>query len=364
MDTLENITPDAPGSSQRTSPMRRTVSQQRIADELNVHVTLVSKVLNGRMGTSGVSPQLADRIRETARAMGYRKNQNAAALRAGRPQVVGAFIDRRMGSAGSGIIEDLVAGVAQGARDHQQRQIISFYDSVEDFERVARTFHAASVDGLIIAGLPSAELAAQIEEIQKRVVRVVTVFNDDLCPGVANITMSDAQVVYLAAQHLVDRGRRRVLHIGCSPRRTEGYLRALREAGIEPDPALIDIEHVEGELAYTREHGERAVRRALDAAVAFDAICAQSDMQAIGAMYALIRRGVQVPRDVMITGVDDSPLAQQAFIPLTSVNQCFERRGRLAVGLLNTQLDGGARGPVVVEPLLVVRQSTAGAVSE
>lgn len=337
--------------------MSSTISQQKIADELKVHVTLVSKVLNGRMGTSGVSPELAQRIRATAQAMGYRKNQNAAALRSGRHQVIAAYIDRRMGAAGSGIIEDLVAGISVGARDHQQRQIISFYDSVDDFRRIARSLNRGAVDGLVVAGLKSPELSDEVHRIQASGVPVATVFNDDLGEDVPNIKMHDAEIIRLATRHLIAQGRRRILHLSCSRAHEAGYVEALREAGLEVRPELIQYDFSD-EINFTREQGERAVRRAIDAGIGFDAVCAQSDTQAIGAMYVLIRQGLRVPEDVMITGVDDSPLAKQAFIPLTSVNQCFERRGRLAIDMLTTLIAGKEAPPVVVEPVLVPREST------
>ena len=338
--------------------MPRTISQKQIAEQLNVHVTLVSKVLNGRMGTSGVSDAMAERIRTTAREMGYRKNANAAALRSGRQQVIAAFIDRRIGAAGSGLIEDLIAGISDATGEFGQRQQISFFKSAQEFSDLARDLHPGAVDGLVMSCARPEGLAAELKRVQRLGIPVVSVYNGGVDPAVPNVEMNNARVIEVATTHLLQRGRRRVLHLSCSRPHEAGYHRALQQAGIPVDPALVRYDYREGQMNFTREQGEDAVRAALAEGVAFDAICAQSDTQAIGAMYALIREGRQIPRQVMITGVDDSPLAQQAFIPLTSVNQGFERRGRQAVALLSRLFSRQSIEPVVLEPRLSVRAST------
>ena len=331
-------------------------SQKSIAQRLNVHVTLVSKVLSGRMGTSGVSDEMAERIRETAREMGYQKNQNAAALRSGSQQVVAAFIDRRFGAAGSGLIEQIVAGISVGTRAHQQRQAISFYNSLEEFRMIAETLHPGAADGVIVTGVRDPGLPDEVLRLQAKGTPVVTVFNNELSSQIPNVKMSDEAIGKLATQHLIERGRRRILHVSCSREREAGYFEALAEADIARDPMLV---HYENRYSnYTRAMGERAVQQAFAEGVEFDAVSAQSDTQALGAMYALIRRGVRVPEDVMITGVDDSPLAREAYVPLTSVNQRFEERGKMSVSLLSKLILGEPAKVAVVAPKLSIREST------
>ena len=338
--------------------MPKTISQKQIADELNVHVTLVSKVLNGRMGTSGVSDAMAERIRATAREMGYRKNANAAALRSGRQQVIAAFIDRRIGAAGSGLIEDLIAGISDATGDSGQRQLISFFKTPEEFTTLARDLHPGAVDGLVMSCARPDGLAPELRRIQKVGIPVVSVYNGGVDPAVPNVEMDNARVIEVATQHLIERGRRRILHLSCSRPHEAGYHRALSAAGLPHDPRLVRFHYEPGATNFTRQQGEAGVLEAMAAGVEFDAICAQSDTQAIGAMYALIRAGRRIPEQVMITGVDDSPLAEQAFIPLTSVNQGFERRGRQAVALLSTLVSRQPVEPVTLEPRLSLRTST------
>ena len=331
-------------------------SLQEIANELNVSVSLVSKVLNNRLGTTGARPELAARINETARRLGYRKNMNAAALQSGRQQAIAILIHRH-GSNGSGLDEALLAGVSEATRALQQRQIITFYDNVEHFSEVLRTIHTGMVDGYIISGVRHPSLMDEVIGIQKQRTPVVTIFNRPISDAVPNVGMSDSDVILTAMRRLLEIGRRRILHLSSVQEREAGYFAALEEAGLDHDPALI-FREADTDLKFQESSGREAVRRSLDNGIEFDAVCAQSDTQAVGAMHELLRRGIRIPQDIAITGVDNSPFAAMTYVPLTSVDQRYEQRGSQAVRLLNDLVDGQSCKSLELDPILVDRAST------
>ena len=82
---------------------RKPVGLRRIAEELNVSVSLVSKVLSGRLGTSGAHADKIRAIHAKARELDYRKNHLAEALRTGRQNVLAVCVHRH-GVEGSGIV--------------------------------------------------------------------------------------------------------------------------------------------------------------------------------------------------------------------------------------------------------------------
>ena len=108
--------------------------------------------------------------------------------------------------------------------------------------------------------------------------------------------------------HLIRLGRRRIAFLGGSDaesnQRRAGYLRALGENGIDPDPAL--VARVEFEL----ENAEAAIDGFLRRGVSFDAVVAASDLIALGAIRALRRAGLSVPADVSVVGYDDMLLGR------------------------------------------------------
>ena len=88
------------------------------------------------------------------------------------------------------------------------------------------------------------------------------------------------------------------------------------------------------------------------------AVFAHSDELAYGATQAIVRRGLRIPEDISIVGIDDHPVS--SFVDLTTVNQQVALQGELAAQLLLDTLAGRpAQHETVVETSLVVRGSTA-----
>ena len=81
---------------------------------------------------------------------------------------------------------------------------------------------------------------------------------------------------------------------------------------------------------------------------------------ALGAIRAVRRAGLSVPRDVSVVGFDDSALMTSTDPPLTTVRQPIEPMGRMVIDLLIGQMGGGSVGhdEYFFEPELVVRGSS------
>jgi DNA-binding LacI/PurR family transcriptional regulator len=144
--------------------------------------------------------------------------------------------------------------------------------------------------------------------------------------------------------------------MAASADRLEGYRRALREAGIDVDPALEAPGHFEQDLA------RRSMTELLDRRPDLDAVFIASDLMAAGALQALRRAGRRVPDDVAIVGYDDSQLATSVDPPLSSVRQPTEDMGREMARLLLTSISARQHVArrVILDTQLVVRQSSGG----
>ena len=117
-----------------------------IASELNVSVSLVSKVLSGRLGNTGASRTTVEAIQIKAEQMGYRKNRAAAALATGRQNTLGVFL-HRVGTATSGMTETFLAGVCDAAAANGQRLTLQFFSTSAEFRSFARDIHRNAMDG-------------------------------------------------------------------------------------------------------------------------------------------------------------------------------------------------------------------------
>jgi DNA-binding LacI/PurR family transcriptional regulator len=166
-----------------------------------------------------------------------------------------------------------------------------------------------------------------------------------------------------ATRHLLSLGHKRIALIaGPATRldtleRTRGYADALRESGIEADPAL------QRHGAWTLESGYERTRDLIKAKGRFSAVFVHSDMMALGCMTALKEQGLRIPEDVAVVGFDDIEVARYVDPPLTTVHCPYQQVGRRAVRCLIERITGArVRGGTVVLPTsLVVRRSSEGA---
>jgi LacI family transcriptional regulator len=329
-----------------------------IARELNVSASLVSKVLNGRMGTTRVSKQTLLAIRSRADDLGYHRNASAAALAMGKQNAIGVFI-HRLGVAGSGIIESLVEAIANEASAHDQRLNLQFFQHTDEFFAKRSFLQPSMMDGMIIGGMIHKDLQETVAEVQKSGVSVVTLYDEPLADTITNVTCDQKAVTLKSTAHLIENGCRRLVHIGSDTPRRDGFLEAHAKAGLAHSPERMFV--VE---SYEYHEGVTVAEQLLARKIPFDGVIAQSDQIAVGVLNTLIRRGIKVPEQVKVVGVDNSPFCPFAIVPLSSVYQEETTRGQVAVRMLLDLIAHKQVESVVVEPTLVVRESSQGRCGE
>ena len=172
------------------------------------------------------------------------------------------------------------------------------------------------------------------------------------------VACDDAVAVEQALSHLVSLGHERIgLLLGPadhvpSERKLEAATRMIDRLGLRlPHERVV-------RSSYSVESGQAAAARLLSAGVT-GIVCA-SDPLALGAIRAVRRAGLDVPRDVSVVGYDDSALMNAIDPPLTTVRQPIEPMGRAAIELLVSGIRGvpAAQDELLFEPELVVRGST------
>lgn len=330
------------------------IALRDIAQDVGFSVSLVSKVLNDRLGSSRVKPDTIRTIRESAARLGYRKNMSAVALLAGRHDVIGVFI-HNLGMVGSGIVEDLLAGISDQARQRQQSLMLNFFETAAEFEERSEVANRGRMDGLLVGGCYDAGLCERLLAIRRSGLPVVTVYDEPLHPGLPNIGLDQKLVSRLATEHLITRGARRIAHIATMPTRLAGYRQALAAAGLACDPALVYHTSVD---YFGQIEGAHAVEAFLTQEAEFDGIVAQSDHEAVGCINALFAAGRRVPDDVRVIGIDNAPFCELARVPLSSVSQQFHLRGEKSMRLLMDDIEGHAVQSSRVDPVVVDREST------
>lgn len=335
-------------------------SLKRIAADLGVSYTLVSKVLSGRLGTTGVSPATRDAILKRAKELNYTPNRLAVALKAGRKGAVGIFL-HRIGSPGSDVTDRLVRGLAEGLEESGARMWLRFFTTDEEFMSACDGQITREVDGLIVAGLHHPGLMPRFRELERQKFPVVSIFSD-LPPSagksLTNVAINYESQGYMATKHLLDEGCRRLACFDTVDNRTAGFVKAHKEAKVKIQPELV----IPTKSFFT-EDGRQQLQRLRGSGAHFDGIVCQSDAQAVGAINELVRLGINVPESVKITGVDNSPAAENCIVPITSVTSQMRKAALKAVEVLLGRIEGKPLGSAMIEPSLYIRRSSGGPAS-
>lgn len=320
-----------------------------VAREAGVSASTVSRILNG---TARVAAEKRNAVEEAIRRLDFRPNQSARSLKMGRTMTIGILaqdIDSPFFTRAMRGIEERLAGTG-----YAPIIVSGHWNATEEAERI-RLLMARNIDGLVI--LTGHLDERQIVEFARHQPIVVTgrrLTADNLL----STSLDQSLAGYLATRHLLSLGHRRIAHIaGPSDHsdaieRHAGYLRAHEEAGLAADPALT----VQGDFLETG--GLMAMNRLLDGGHPFTAVFAANDQSAYGARMAMYRRGIRVPDDISIVGVDDLPASAFLTPPQTTVRQPIYEIGRHAASAL-LRLLGHEVTLDEVPPLeLVVRETT------
>ncbi len=166
------------------------------------------------------------------------------------------------------------------------------------------------------------------------------------------------------AQHLLELGHTRIGFIKGHPnqsvsnQRLQGFLDALHAAGIAEDPTLFE----QGYFDY--RSGMAAAEKLLQKTNRPTAIFAANDDMAAATVAVATRLGLQVPRDLSVTGFDDTPISSIIYPALTTIRQPISAMGRSAIDLLLSEVkrlrDNEGRPPAMemLSYALIKREST------
>lgn len=334
---MSKVQPDAP---------RPTM--EAVAKLAGVSKITVSRALRD---SDLVRPELRERIREVARAAGYRLNLAARSLRTRRTQMIAVVVEEMIASdrpIADPLLLLAIGGLLEGLTPAGYALLLT----------TSKTFlesDAVGADGVVMVGEgEGGRRARQVVDLGLPTV----VWGAPLAnTGACFVGSDNREGGRLAARHLIEGGRSRILFLG-DIRHPEV---AARHEGVRDIVAAAPVALV-GTLPceFSRSGGVEAVTRALEEGIAFDAVIAASDYIAAGACEALMDRGRTVPGQVAVIGFDDNVVAASHRPPLSSIRQDWTTAGRvLSQTMLKMLADPEGEVADTVLPVeLVVREST------
>lgn len=337
------------------------VSIKDVAREAGVSISTVSHVLNG---TKQVSDPLRKRVMKAIDDLHYEVNMVARGLKSGHTNMIAVIVP----SITSVFFPPLLNSIRQAAL--AAGYSICVYASDGDIKKekaIIQGARAQAVDGILLSScvdISSPKSQKYINELSSLtrngkplpIICMETTVGNQLDA----VVVDDEAGMIDAVEHLISIGRTNIAFIA-SPttftmgkKRKKGYLDALTDHDLPIERGRI----IEGD--YTPLSGYQCMKKLLDSKIRIDAVAAGNDQMAIGAMRAILDKGLQIPQDIAIIGYDDNFPTTLVSPSLSSIHVPKEDMGKSAVDLLFRRLEDpdATRMQIRLTGSLVVRSST------
>jgi DNA-binding LacI/PurR family transcriptional regulator len=319
----------------------------------------VSRALRG---SPAVNEETRSRIEKIARELNYKVDKNASSLRSKYSGTLALLLFEDPAPDDSLINPFFVSMLAAITRACAQRGydlLISFQQPAND-DWQSGFEDSNKADGIILLGYGDHEdFCSRLKFLMARGIHFVRW--GAVKPEQHEVSVSCDNFVggLEITRHLLGEGMARIAFVGSASshypefrERYRGHCAALEHAGIAIDPNW-QVDSISSE-----QSGYEAVITLLDRGIQPEAVCAASDLIAIGAMKALHARGLRVPDDVLVSGVYDIPLAAFVDPGLTTMQQDTKIAGRILVDTLIKLIHNEPVDNQSIPVSLVVRRST------
>ena len=346
--------------------MKKTIRLIDIAEAAGVSVSSVSNALKN---SDEIPVATREKIMNVASKLGYRPNFTARSLRLGRTNLLGILVPDNTNSYYSTILK----GIESKARSFGLSTIIAnTNESIEEEKYVLNTFLSLPVDGLL--SIPVSLDNYKDITIPLAYISRYPLSSPDSPSDTGNIIRdsnyilcNDSQGQFLATRHLIDCGLKNIhLFLGeeslntvagvKSQLRLSGFKKALSMAGCAFHPSQVHYQINNSDDSY---QATAALCRTANFPFG---ICLTNDMCAPGAISAVNKHNLIIPKDVQLVGYDNIDLAQFFTPSLTTIHLAKQSMGENSVALINDIIQKNtpaqAKIHTVFEPFLVERDST------
>ena len=321
-----------------------------VARHAGVSFKTVSRVLNQE---PNVRQSKREAVLASVRALGYRQNMMARHLRKREPRYVALLFH----NPSPGYVNAIQLGAIERCRYDGYHLVVE--DCIDHEHSMKTLVNEPSLAGALVTP-PLSDDRGILDFLDAQGIRYVRLAPTIELERAPAVSIDDEKAAFEMTAHLLSLGHRRIGFIkgpatfGVSQLRLDGYLRALRSSGIEPEPSLT----VTGKFSY--ESGLECGEQLLGLPRRPTAIFASNDDMAAAVLAVAYKRDIKVPTQLSVAGFDDTPVAHAMCPQLTTIRQPLATMAKHSVDLL---LDAASatesNGQVLLPHPLIVRRSTA-----
>ncbi|MCD8158334.1 MAG: LacI family transcriptional regulator [Clostridiales bacterium] len=290
----------------------------------------VSRYFNGGY----LSDEKKKKIEEVVSKTGYVPSSSAQSLRTKKNLIIGVIVPK----ISSESVSKMVNGITKALEGSKYSLILANTDNAYDKEvDYLNIFQTGNVDGVILTATiftqahykAMKKLGKPLVVLSQYTEKFSCVYNDYF------------HGAYYAVRHLIDKGCRKIAYIGVTKKdqaagqsRYEGYIKALSDNGIKPDPIIIK------EGTFNLDSGTARMKDILEVEPHIDGVFCATDSLAIGAMKVIKEFGLSVPDDIKIIGTGNTQMSELVTPSLSTVKLYYETAGEEACKLLLEMMQG------------------------
>lgn len=326
-----------------------------VAREAGVSVATASRAINGLGNVTGPT---RDAVLAAVKKLNFVPHSGARSLTRRKTDTIGVILPDLFGE----FFSEIIRGIDLVAHESGMHLLLGNMHGSTHETAAAIASMRGRVDGLLVMppDMKPELLAGHLDPALPTVL-----LNYDAGPlDVPFVAVDNYHGAYAMTEALLDRGARQVVHIA-GPKhnrdardRQRGFVDAMAKIAKERSPVILPGD-------FSEEAGEEAARLLIHGQLPADAVFASNDLMAVGCIQQLGEAGISVPRDVMVAGFDDIPLARHVSPALSTMQVKIDRLGSTAMMMLLRLLRGetlGAASSMVLTPTLIARGTTAGPV--
>ena len=335
---------------------KKRTTLKDIANALNISPAAVSKAMHD---DSRISDKTKKAVKRIAKELDYQPNHLASALRKGKSNLVGVIVPRTNSNFFSSVLEHMEAVLNKAGYN------IIITQSNESFDKECKnidTLLFTQVDGIIASMANETVDLSHYEKIKSKGIPLILFDRGENDLNVDYVGINDYESSHIIVEHLVEKGCKRIAHIGGYRRtrifnnRIKGYVDALKKNDLPIDDSLI----IESSL--TLEDGRREMERLLQLENRPDAVYVASDYAALGALQILNENEINVPETIRLIGFGNEPFTSLVTPSISSIEQHSKDIGRLAAETFLKRVDEPelkqSLNKIILKAELIVRDSS------
>ena len=346
--------------------MKNKITLKKIAKELNVSISTVSKSLKD---SHEIGKETRERIKAFAKSQGYRPNSIALSLKNKKTKTIGVIIPTLTHH----FFALVVNGIEFVARKNGYNVVVAL--SNESFEKEVvnmQTLADSLIDGFILSLSKETLKKQDYYHINESINQGMPVVLFDRVVGEINcdkVIVDDFKGAYDATKLLIDKGRENILllttedYINVGRLRTQGYIKSIQDNGLSLENHLIiKVEDPYSSSDESMPELEHSIEEAFSKNEKIDGIFAVNEIYASAALRVMRRLGKVIPDDVGIISFTDGLISKYSYPSLTTVKQHAEEIGRVAAAKLIDRLEkeevNSEFEQTVIKSVIIEREST------